>query len=168
MLAASTKPDRTAQRPGAETQATAQQQIYITEEEPAASSAASAEVRDNSWRSALREQLTAASGILASSLHSGSGDAADSGTDNGGLQSAVGGETQKSRRAKGGRNRSKRKTPQAQVVPKSFPWEANMVEKTICNDNCHKAVSHDLHAFSVGTQPAGALLFQCQLETDFL
>ena len=151
--AASTNPDRTAKRPGAEDQATAQQSIQSTEEAPAATAAAAAQVNDNSWRSALR---AAVSGLLPSSLHSASGDAADS-------------DPQKGAPAwkRSGKNRSKRKTPQAQVVPKSFPWNTDMVEKTICFDTCHKAVSHYLPDCSVQTKLAGLLLFQHQLAAGF-
>ena len=146
--AANTEPDRTAKRPGAESQGTAQQQHVENPQQKKEPEPAAEAVQDSSWRSTLRNQLTAASGILSSSLHSASGDA--------------GGESTPRRRKGRGRNGRNKKQPTP--PPKTFPWVAKMVEKTICNDSCHKAVSRHLTILLCGTMPASAELFWCQLD----
>ena len=161
--APTTKADRAATRPGAKTQSAQQQlhsaqqqQLQEAEEEPAAVKASSSQVRDSKWRNALREQLSAASGILSSSLHSVPTDPTtiSIGPDQAlpGSQSAAAGKptTDATQTSKGGKHR-KRKDSQTGVVPivpslaaSQFPWDITMVDKTICNDTCHKAVSYCL------------------------
>lgn len=166
--APTTKADKAATRPGAKPQSAQQQsesaqqqsrsaqqqQLQEAEEEPAAAQASSSQLHDSNWRNALREQLSAASGYLSSGLHSVPKDATaiSIGPDQvaSGSQSAAAGNPaiDATQTSKGGKHR-KKKGSQTEAVPivpnfaaSNFPWDIKMVDKTICNDSCHKAVSY--------------------------
>lgn len=163
--APTTKADKAATRPGAKPQSAQQQsesaqqqsrsaqqqQLQETEEEPAAAQASSSQLHDSNWRNALREQLSAASGYLSSGLHSVPKDATaiSIGPDQvaSGSQSAAAGNPaiDATQTSKGGKHRNKKgsQTEAVPIVPNfaasNFPWDIKMVDKTICNDSCHKA-----------------------------